>query len=71
MHVLSLVLAPALFFVFAIAAGVLVMLRRGRIDPDVIALGGIAIALPAIGAIYRGWFERWGRRNFPEDDSAE
>lgn len=65
LHVLSLVLAPAAFFLFAIAAGVLV-LRRGRIDEDVIALAGIGIACPAVGIIYRGWFERWGRRNYPE-----
>ena len=71
LHVLSLVLAPAMFFVFAVAAGVLVMFRHGKIDQDVIALGGIGIAFPALGVIFRGWFERWGRRNYPEPPVEE
>lgn len=71
LHVLSLVLTPALFFVFAVAAGVLLMVRHGKIDLDVIALGGIGIAFPALGAIFRGWFERWGRRNYSEPTRKE
>jgi hypothetical protein len=71
LHVLSLVLAPALFYVFAIAAGVMVMVRRGQIDRYVIALAWIGLACPALGFIYRGWFERWGRRNYPETLTAD
>ena len=70
LHVLSLVLAPAVFFVFAAAATIL-MMRRGQIDRDVIALAGAGIACPAVGLIYRGWFERWGRRNYPEPPAEE
>ena len=68
LHVLSRVLAPALFFILAVAAGVMVM-RRGQVDGTVMLIACLALVCPAVGMIFRRWFERWGQRHYPQPPS--
>lgn len=63
-HVLSLIIGPVGFFVF-IAIACYQQVRHG-FDETVAELAVMAIACPAICALYRRWFEHWGRANWPD-----
>ncbi len=69
LHVLSYSLA-AVAFVVLMATACFLKLRRGQVDETVLVLGGLALACPPIGMIFRSWFVRFGRRHWPEDEES-
>ncbi len=69
LHVLSHVFGPVGFFVLMAVAGFLSVRRRG-VHETVIGVGTLALACPVFGAIYRGWFERFGRRHWPDSSAT-
>src|SRR5215475_1685339 len=66
-HVLSRVAGPAGFVVLGGAAAWR-WVKVHEVDGWFLALGLAGLACPALCAAFRGWFERWGRRNWPETD---
>ena len=64
-HVLSLVVGPLVFFVLSGAACFHWMWRR-QLDGWVVGLwlGGVGFVISC--AAFRRWFERFGRRNWPD-----
>lgn len=64
LHVLSLVIGPIGFFLL-MAVAAYQYTRRG-FDATVVQLAIMALACPGLCALYRRWFENWGRANWPD-----
>lgn len=64
-YVLSTVAGPMGFVLLGSLAGIL-WVRQGSVDHLVVECGVLAIACPAVCALFRHWFRAWGRSNWPD-----
>ncbi|MBX3415995.1 MAG: hypothetical protein KF851_00205 [Pirellulaceae bacterium] len=69
LYYLSLVLGPCGFFVCLVAAWVVWYLQRPLVDLKVIGWFVAALLCPALAAVFRWLFVRWGRWRWPMVDS--
>lgn len=69
-HVLSLVIGPVGFVMVGVMAG-LFWRQRGFVDHNVVVLLIVAVNCPFLCAAYRHWFEKWGRKNWPDGKPNE
>lgn len=64
-HVISLMIGPAGFVLFASIGGILWANHR-VVDKSVLECLAAAITCPVTCAVFRLWFVNWGRRNWPD-----
>lgn len=70
-YYLSLVLGPVGFLAFTGVAGFLCWRRGFAVDGWVLGMISAALACPMFCWAFRRWFERWGRRHWPADESVD